>query len=239
LSVTAVYVRALGMACPVGLRWAAACAAMRAGIHRKQELPYLGDDGKPIVGSFLRELDADWTSEQRWLHLLGLALKEVGPQLGRDASSRVPILAALPPDAGGRPLREERLAPALSPSLGVVIDPRRLGIITEGAPGGYSAIAGARDIARRGDHQACIVAAADSLFSARALLALAEHRRLLTEENSDGVIPGEAAACLAVSADRRDAMTAIRGLGFASEPATLHNDVPSRAAAGSLRSTPT
>ena len=30
-----VYIRSLGMACPVGLRWTYACAAMRAGIDRK------------------------------------------------------------------------------------------------------------------------------------------------------------------------------------------------------------
>jgi hypothetical protein len=44
------HVLAAGMACPVGLYWKAAGAAMRAGIDRKRELPFLDGGGNPVVG---------------------------------------------------------------------------------------------------------------------------------------------------------------------------------------------
>lgn len=43
----AIYIRAAGMACPVGLTAATACAAMRAGISRFGETEYLGNDASP------------------------------------------------------------------------------------------------------------------------------------------------------------------------------------------------
>lgn len=63
--VSPIEVRAVGLTCPVGLRWVHACAAMRAGIDRKQELPYCDDEGRRLVGSRLRLLARDATAETR------------------------------------------------------------------------------------------------------------------------------------------------------------------------------
>lgn len=223
-----IYVRAVGMACPVGLSWRAACAAIRAGIDRKQELPYLDNRGYPLTGSFLGSLDMSMTAEQRWLYLLAHALADLASTQVPTKVAAMPLILALPLDANGRAPDVETLARELSGRLPFTIDPRRLRIVTQGAHGGYQALTMARDILRQGQHPACLVAAADSLVHARALLALSEQRRLLTEDNSDGVIPGEAAACLLVASSPEQALAVVRGLGFAEEPALPDNDIPLR-----------
>ncbi|WP_375767144.1 hypothetical protein NR798_36490 [Archangium gephyra] len=112
--------------------------------------------------------------------------------------------------------------------LKVVLNPRRVRIFTEGSHGGYAALAAGREMVRRREFPACLVAGAESMMCARTLLRLYEQRRLLTEDNSDGIIPGEAAACVLLSSHKQG-LAVIRGMGFAKEPSSLANDVPLRA----------
>ena len=101
-------------------------------------------------------------------------------------------------------------------------------MFAEGSVGAFKAIRRAQELLTGGQGQDCVVAAADSLIDAQALLDLSRRRGLLTEDNSDGVIPGEAAGCLLLSAHPGRTLASMRGAGFAHEPATLDNDVPLR-----------
>ncbi|HYO56797.1 hypothetical protein [Archangium sp.] len=223
-----VYVRRVGMACPVGLRWKAACAAMRAGINRKQELPYRDNEGEPIIGSFLKGLDECVTAEERWLALLKYALEDATAEFERGVLETLPIVLSLSADATGQPPEVVSTVQALAQKLGVAIEPRNVRVVSEGAVGGYRAIELGRQLLERSRQPACLVAATDSLVNARSLLHLCETGRLLTPENADGVIPGEAAACLVLSRDREDALATVLGVGFGREPALLSNDIPLR-----------
>jgi 3-oxoacyl-[acyl-carrier-protein] synthase-1 len=91
------------------------------------------------------------------------------------------------------------------------------------------ALARARELVLSGEAPAVLVGAADSLVSPRRLLELSRADRLLTEDNADGVIPGEAAACVLVARQGGGALGRIGGIGFGQEPASLDNDVPLRA----------
>lgn len=229
MSASPIYVRAVGMACPVGLRWAPACAALRAGINRKQISPYVDNQGREIVISHLRGiLDPKSTPVQRWLFFLAHALQEVLEQTGAAAFEQLPLLLALPASTADKPYSADFLVRELSARLKVAIHPRRVRIFTEGSYGGYAALAAGRELVRRREFPACLVAGAESMMCARTLLRLYEQRRLLTEDNSDGVIPGEAAACVLLS-PHKQGLAAIRGIGFAKEPSSLENDVPLRA----------
>jgi 3-oxoacyl-[acyl-carrier-protein] synthase-1 len=73
------------------------------------------------------------------------------------------------------------------------------------------------------------VGAADSLIGAQVLLELVARKRLLSARNPDGVIPGEASACVFLSASRVGSLAEIRGMGFGREPALRDNEVPLRA----------
>jgi 3-oxoacyl-[acyl-carrier-protein] synthase-1 len=216
------------MACPVGLRWEAACAAIRAGINRKQELPYRDNEGEPIVGSFLKGLDEGDPSESRWLALLLYALKDATSQIERGVLAELPIILALPADATGQPPDIASTVQVLASRLDIVVEPGNVSVVAEGTVGGYRAIELGRQLLERGRHSACLVAAADSWVNARTLLRLCEAGRLLTSGNADGVIPGEAAACLILSRDGKDALATVRGIGFGREPALISNDIPLR-----------
>lgn len=214
------------MACPIGLRWAAACAAMRAGVTRKQASPYRDERGREIVASHLRDtLDLRSTPTQRWLFFLTHALQELLDQTGERAFEQLPLLVALPSSTASQAYSGSFLARELSARLKVVLDPHRIHIFTEGAYGGYAALFAGREMIRRREFPACVVAGAESMMAAHTLLRLHEQRRLLTEDNSDGVIPGEGAACVLLSSNKQ-AMAVIRGIGLGEEPSSLENDVP-------------
>lgn len=219
------------MACPVGLSWRAACAAVRAGIDRKQPTPFLSDDSEPIIGSWLAQLDLKWTAQQRWLFLLSQSLVDA---LGNELASLTDtaLIVAITDAVSG--ISSDALARELSNRLQVSINPRRVRVIARGAYGGYSAIAEARALLEGGRTANCIVAAADSLIGARQLLALAEANRLLTSRNSDGLIPGEAAVCLWLTRHSAESVGVLSGLGFDREMSTRSNDVPLKSS-GCLR----
>lgn len=218
------------MSCPVGLTWSTACAAIRAGIERKWELPYLDDDGNPLTGSKFDRLDEECSSlRARWVRLLAWSLKDALRPLSRRDVALVPVVLSLPRDARGveptaGPLLDE-LRAIWGEDLG--LDPRLVRVVCDGAVGGLAALALARErVAERG---ACVVGAADSLIGAQVLLELLERDRLLTERNPDGVIPGEGSACVLLHASRTDALASIRGVGIGREPAGRDDDVPLRA----------
>lgn len=226
------HVHRLGMACPVGLMAVTACAAMRAGISRRVELPYLDDDGEPIYGSWLARLPARASRHQRWSQLLAHALRDLHDDPHGLASSapprRLPLVVALP-DAAPRtgPTREALVAEAMQ-SAGWTPDPKELHVVPGGSLAGVLALERARALLAAG-HPAVIVCAADSWVTPGVLLELQRAHRLLGPQQADGVVPGEAAAGVVVSASGHGALGAIRGIGLAHEPASIGNDVPLRA----------
>jgi 3-oxoacyl-[acyl-carrier-protein] synthase-1 len=240
-----VYIQSMGMACPVGLYWAAAFAAMRAGVDMKQELPYRGDRGESIVGSKLAMLGEGLSPEERWFSLLTYALQDVVWSSDKSTLGKLPMIFCLPPGAAGKAIEPAAVAREVSRRLEVEVPVHNVRVVTGGAPEAYRAIASARGLllggfrGKRppatspwGQHpgaQACLVAAADSLVGARALLRLSEEERLLSAENAGGIIPGEAACCILLSAHSRGSMAAVRGLGFGQEKALASNDIPFRA----------
>jgi len=76
-----------------------------------------------------------------------------------------------------------------------------------------------------------IVAGVDSLLAAPTIQAYEERDLVLTSQNSDGFIPGEAASAVLVQAPRRGAPPRLicRGLGFGAEQATEDSEQPLRA----------
>jgi 3-oxoacyl-[acyl-carrier-protein] synthase-1 len=185
--------------------------------------------GREIVISHVRDmLDVKASPVQRWLFLLAQALQEVLEQTGLHEFEKLPLFVSLPAALDGRPYSVELLARELSERLNAVIDPRRVRIFTEGSYGGYAALSAGRELIRRRESPECIVAGAESMMCAGTLLRLAEQGRLLTQDNSDGVIPGEAAACVLLSSHKQ-ALAVVRGIGFSKEPSSLENEVPLRA----------
>ncbi|MFE8602413.1 hypothetical protein [Archangium violaceum] len=201
---------------------------MRAGITRKSISSYRDNDGYEIVGSYLRDgISEDASEDERWLSLLSYALEDIARQMPHPMIEHMPLLLARPLLRNGHPYPHHVLADTLSTRLELRIVPSNIRVFNEGAYGSYVALEHGRALARAG--QPCIVAAAESMLCARTLLRLSEQRRLLVEDNPDGIIPGEAAAAVLLTKDKKHALATVRGLGFGKEPASFNNDIPLRA----------
>jgi 3-oxoacyl-[acyl-carrier-protein] synthase-1 len=75
-----------------------------------------------------------------------------------------------------------------------------------------------------------LVAAVDSLLNASTLKHYESENRLLSEENSDGFIPGEGAGALLIRvADVRSEGLVCTGIGFGNESASIDSGMPLRA----------
>lgn len=222
-------ISAIGMACPVGLSWEAACAAMRAGITRKDASVYRDNQGPDITASSLSEerIPREASCEARWLFYLARALAQVAGANGAGALSVTLLFLALPMAETGRPYPASFVADALSSRLNTPIRENRLHIVTGASPAGRLALQEARTALRAGTP--CVVAAADSLVSARRMLPLSDQGRLLVDGNPDGIIPGEAAVALRLTQQGHPPLAFVRGIGTGAEPSTVHNTIPLRA----------
>jgi 3-oxoacyl-[acyl-carrier-protein] synthase-1 len=76
-----------------------------------------------------------------------------------------------------------------------------------------------------------MIVGVDSLISTPVLSVFEEKGRLLTSRNSNGFIPGEAAAAVLISTPKTKSEPELicRGLGFGMESATIDSDLPLRA----------
>jgi 3-oxoacyl-[acyl-carrier-protein] synthase-1 len=86
----------------------------------------------------------------------------------------------------------------------------------------------ARELIYQANAPAVLIVGVDSLLNWPALKHLEAQSRLLTQGNSNGFLPGDAAAAILVSRPTAVPRLSIHGLGFASEPATVETEEPLR-----------
>lgn len=234
MSAVRLYVTATGMVSPVGLSAASACAAMRAGLSAFGRLPYGDNTRKPITGSSVPVLPLDLGRHERLVDLLAMALADAtGGDAGAD-SEQVPLLVAVaePGRPGGGAALADELVPKVERRLERRFHPRLSRVLTGGSAAGFQTLEVARKLLWERRAPSCLVCAVDSFLDARSLLWLESHGRLKSRRNADGVIPGEAAACVRVelrTGTERRPLATIMGLGFARERASVLNQEPLRA----------
>jgi 3-oxoacyl-[acyl-carrier-protein] synthase-1 len=229
-----VRVGALGMVTPVGLSAAASLAAMRAGINLFQELPIPHPLREPIMGAFVPTVT--FAGLERLLALLEPAVREASASLHPASCAVTPLLIAVPhPNRPGVPsLLRRLLLPELQHRLGWSYDPHHSALVPLGRAAGLAALGTAVRLLRAGTAERCLVAGADSLINEDVLGWLYRHGRLKIEDNSNGLIPGEAAVAIElVSLRQGDATSAdevlVLGHGEASETALVGGEQPNRA----------
>ena len=220
------YVRRVGMCCPVGRTALTACAAIRAGVSRRRELNYLDEHGETIIGSYASFIDTR-IRDQRMVTLAADALHDaLGEQLGW--LPQYALVLAVPETVVTDRAASPQFISLLSQSVGLELDSSRLHVVKTGRRStGLEALRLAREIVAT-ENRDVVICAMDSLVCAKALLELVEADRLLTADNPDGVVPGEAAACLVVSAAREQSLGVVRGIGSAEELATPDSPIPLR-----------
>ena len=225
------YIGSTGMVCAVGLSAEAACAAMRAGIANFQELPYLDNRGEPIIGAMVPGLAPDLKRSERLGGLLAMAVADCLRDKAIEPLVQIPLLVGLAePDrpGGGAGLGKEIIVQMIE-KVGGRFHPQFSRTIASGHTSGFEGLRVARELFKNSEASTCLVCGVDSYINASSLLWLDRHQRLKTNENSDGVIPGEAAAAVLLTREEsigEDAQIRIEGLGFGKEKATPLNEEP-------------
>jgi 3-oxoacyl-[acyl-carrier-protein] synthase-1 len=200
---------------------------MRAGIDGFSDLPYVDNEGEPIVGAIVPGLPHDLRGRARLVELLARAVDGIEARLPPDLKlNRLPLLLCTrEPERPGA--RVNGLVTEVEARLGVDFRRDGSGHIARGPVAAFESITQVRRILAERRADAYLIAAVDTLVDARSLYWLDHAKRLKTSVQTDGVIPGEAACVVFVT---KRPMTpshlAVRGLGFAEETATVLNEEP-------------
>lgn len=225
------YLVSTGMVCSVGLNALSACAALRARIAGFHELPYCDNRGEPIIGAAVPILPLRLKRNERLIELAAMALVDCLSKQSMESLASIPLLIGLAESGrpGGGDGVTQTIIPELEQKLGIRFHPALSQVIPEGHVSGFQALNIARKLFQSQGLSACLICGVDSYLNAQSLLWLNEHWRLKTEENSDGVIPGEgAAAILLQSHPSPDVESAVKiiGIGFGHEEAGVLSDEP-------------
>lgn len=233
-------VQGVGLVTAVGLSAPASCAAFRAKISNPTETRFIDGAGQWIMAHQVA-LDQPWRGLSKLARMAARAIEEALQGVPRALWAKVPMLLCVAEPE--RPGRLESLDVQLDPMIqdllgdGLRFDPARSAQVAQGRVGVAVALNGARRLLADAQVPHVLVVATDSLITWPTLGPLEREDRLLTERNSNGFMPGEAAGALllgragtagaAAGAGRGGELT-IAGLGFASEGAHIASDEPLR-----------
>lgn len=219
----------IGMVTAVGLDAPSSCAAMRARLDGFQETRFTGSPNGRLTGAPI-SLPRNWIGEKRLAHLAAAAICEAF-DAAPHARGQTALILCLPEDGRpGRPVREDA---ALLRRIAEIVEVQphlRSRIVAHGRPSGHVALDRARRLIASGEAPFVMVAGVDSYLTAPAIAHYLETRRLLTADNPNGFIPGEAAAAVLLTGSGRTGF-GLFGLGLAREAASIYNkeDLPLRA----------
>lgn len=226
-----VAILASGMVTSVGLTAASACAAIRCAISNFTETRFMDKGGEWIIGAQV-PLEKPWRGRSKLVKMVAPAIKECLATLDGMAPAKVPLfLCVAEPERPGRlEGLDQTFLMEVQGELGMQFHPESK-VIAEGKVSGATALSLARQwlYSRRSDY--CLIAGVDSYLVAGTLAAYEEQTRLLTSQDHDGLIPGEAGAAIVVSAPAMARGVTIQclGIGSGQEHATVLSEQPLKA----------
>lgn len=228
------YIVAVGARCPVGLTAESAAAAIRAGISRVAEHPFLTDPtGEKLLCAKEPTVDPTLLGTPRLVLMAVSCLREVTAKLDRSspAAHRLPVVLGLPEP---RPGFREQDAISVQHGLRANNIPGVGTISTSGVGSGHaSALSALHEAVERvtsDTEEICIAGGVDSYLSRGTVGWLDADRRLARAQVRGGFAPGEGAAMVAVAnarAIRRYGLTPlaqVRAVGRSHEARGAHSD---------------
>jgi len=221
-------VAASGVVSGVGLDAEAACAAMRAGVSAASETRFMVD-GEWLLGC-AAPLDPPLRGLDKLAHMAASAVGECLAKTKADPKETPLVLCVAEKERPGRLAGlDDGLFAALQAELTVKFHPKSV-VVARGRAGLGVALRAAERLAHEEGARFVIVTGVDSLLVSATIQALAKQERLLTPKNSNGFIPGEAAAAVALTKPGgREPGLVCLGLGQATERATIASEEPLRA----------
>ena len=218
----------VGMVTAVGLDAPSSCAAMRARLDGFQETRFMGPGGDWLVGAPV-PLPRNWIGGKRMAHLAAAAICEAFEAVPEARGRTALLLCLAEENRPGIPVQDGR---ALARAIAEVVeaeDIRLAGIVAHGRPSGHVALEQARRMIGGREVPFVMIAAVDSYLTAASISHHLSDSRLLTADNPDGFIPGEAAAAVLCAAPGKGALRLL-GVGLTREKASIYNagDLPLR-----------
>jgi 3-oxoacyl-[acyl-carrier-protein] synthase I len=217
-----------GMVTGVGFNAPSTCAAIRCGITGFVETRFMFE-GEWLIGCPVPS-EENWRGRERLLQMAVPAITECMAGIDRTPPSEIPLLLCVAED--DRPGRlaglDQTFLHEVQARVGQQFHQQSV-LIERGRVGGVEAIDLARRLVANG-RPYCILAGVDSLLVGPTLAAYDSKSRIQTAENSNGFIPGEAAAAVLLAPARRiEAELHCSGIGFGTEPASVNSEQPLRA----------
>ncbi|NKI95316.1 hypothetical protein [Rhizobacter sp. SG703] len=227
---TSIAIRQTGLVTSVGLTAATACAAIRAKISNPSLTRFIDPAGRPIAAHEV-SLDKPWRGLSKLARMAAMAIEESLSGLAREEWARIPLLLCVAEQE--RPGRENGLDDRLFGEIQGLLSTRfaaASAVVAHGRVGTAVALAAARSLLQDPQCPGVIVAGVDSLVSWPTLSVMEQGDRLLTDTNSNGFLPGEAAgAVLLGRAGTARIELRCLGIGFGVEKAHLNSEEPLRA----------
>lgn len=220
-----------GMVSGVGLNAPASCAAIRCGISNFQETRFMDSGGEWIMGSPVH-LEKPWCGPTKLARMLVSVLKESLSKRSDLKMEDTPILLCLAEKErrGQIDDLEYQVLSGAQECLGIRFHPKSA-VFDQGRVGLAAAIQRSCELIHEQMIPNVIIAGVDSMLVSHMLRTFEHQSRLLTSQNSNGFVPGEAAAAVLVSSVpfNNSPQLMIRGLGFGTEKATEDSELPLRA----------
>lgn len=232
MTVPAVTIYGTGMVCGVGLDAQAACAAIRAGINNFQETRFMDNGGEWIMGCEA-PLEQPWRGQAKLVKMAVMAIREclAHPEAQVKPEETPLLLCVAETERPGRLAGlDDELLLEIQNELGLTFH-EHSAVISQGRVAGAVALYQARKLIHEHGCKRVLIVGVDSLLVGASLMAYQERERLLTSKNSNGFLPGEAAATLVVGAPVIDDIPRLHcvGMGFAVEKVTIDAELPLRA----------
>ncbi len=189
-----------GMLTPIGINAPMTASSVRCGISRFRETYMIDRAGNNMVVSLVSVIDEALMGLERFATLALPAAKESLAVLDKTVLGqiRLPLFLALPPDRPGLDSRiGTELVTRLGMELGILFSTVEL--LPYGHAAGLMGLEKAVQVLKTGQAEACMVGGVDSYWHPDTLEWLDENKRLKSDVNPDGFIPGEGAGFLLVT----------------------------------------
>lgn len=221
----------VGLVTGVGLNTPATCAAIRCTIDNFQETRFMDNGGEWILGCEV-PMEQPWRGRTKLIKMAALAITECLAKNKQIVPQATPLLLCLSEhNRVGRIIDDDsQFFQELQNELGLVFHEHSC-VIAHGHVATAVALKHAQQLLQDTSIKHVLIAGTDSLLVWPTLASYQDKDRLLTSQNSNGFIPGEAGAALVIEQPyaKPELQLICHGLGFAIEKAHVDSDEPLRA----------
>lgn len=226
-----VAITGVGMVTGVGLNALATCAAIRCALDNFQETRFMDKGGEWIMGCEV-PLEQPWRGKTKLIKMAAAVINECLDNNKLIVPKETPLLLCLSEhERQGRVIDDDcQFFLDLQEELGLEFHEKSR-VIAHGHVAVAVALKHARELLQVSNVKQVLIAATDSLLVAPTLSHYEKYERLLTSQNSNGFIPGEAGAALVVEPvyAKHAHQLICHGLGFGVEKAHVDSEEPLKA----------